>query len=131
MCVLVPGLSLSIIWTLLSMCGTKFKSTCSRPAGPGASPYDPRGRLHANNTKSIVPTHIWHTTSLFMFIFYVFIGIFSFFISCGGSKYNTNSKYRHPRHYVIGLHKTNDVLLCSREINSYKMHCTNTQQCYS
>jgi hypothetical protein len=51
MCVLAPGLSLSIILTLLSMCGTKIKSTCSRP---GASPYDPRGRLHANNTKSIV-----------------------------------------------------------------------------
>ena len=50
MCVLAPGLSLSIILTLLSMCGTKIKSTCSRP--PGASPYDPRGRLHAKKVNS-------------------------------------------------------------------------------
>ena len=98
----------------------------------------------------------------------------SFFISCGRSKQKTNSKYRHPRYYVIGLHKSSDVLfhkmlsssnqcnqsiiivlnsllivlperapsleikylycivlLCSREINSFKIHCTNTQQCYS
>jgi hypothetical protein len=25
-------------------------------------------------------------------------------------QYNTNSKYRHPRYYVIGIHKSNDVL---------------------
>ena len=30
---LAPGLLLSIILTLLSMCGTKIKRTCSRPAG--------------------------------------------------------------------------------------------------
>jgi hypothetical protein len=71
MCVLAPGLSLSIMLTLLSMCGTNITSTCSRPAG--ANPYDPRGRLHANNTKSIVPTHIFHVHILrFHWDFFIF-----------------------------------------------------------
>ena len=56
MCVLAPGLSLSIMLTLLSMCGTNITSTCSRPAG--ANPYDPRGRLHANNTVNSPDSYI-------------------------------------------------------------------------
>ena len=64
MCVLAPGLSLSIIVTLLSMCGTKIllilvshidsRVIIIDNERPGASPCDSRGRLHANNTKSIV-----------------------------------------------------------------------------
>jgi hypothetical protein len=32
---------------------------------PGAGPYDPRGRLHANNTKSIVLGTQYNTHNLF------------------------------------------------------------------
>ena len=46
MCVLAPGLLLSII---IDSRGKIIENERS-----GASPCDPRGRLHANNTKSIV-----------------------------------------------------------------------------
>ena len=46
MFVLAPGLSLSII------IDSRVKIIDNER--PGASPCDPRGRLHANNTKSIV-----------------------------------------------------------------------------
>ena len=99
-----PGFSLSIIIdSRVKIIGNER---------PGASPCDPRGRLHANNTKSIVLYSIRLHIRCSYFTFS--LGFFSFFISCGGSKYKTNSKYRHPRYYgytyVIGLHKSTDVL---------------------
>jgi hypothetical protein len=50
MCVLAPGLSLSII------IHSRVKIIDNERSE--ASPCDPRGRLHANNTKSIVLTPI-------------------------------------------------------------------------
>ena len=45
MCVLAPGLFVIIIDSRVKIIDNE---------SPGASPCDPRGRLHANNTKSIV-----------------------------------------------------------------------------
>jgi hypothetical protein len=45
MCVFGPGLFVIIIDSRVKIIGNER---------PGASPRDPRGRLHANNTKSIV-----------------------------------------------------------------------------
>ena len=47
MCVLAPGLFVIII-------DTDGRVKIIGNERPGASPRDPRGRLHANNTKSIV-----------------------------------------------------------------------------
>jgi hypothetical protein len=68
MCVLAPGLSLSII------IDSRVKLIDNER--PGASPCDPRGRLHANNTLIVlynIRLHIpcsYFAFSLGFFIFY-------------------------------------------------------------
>ena len=71
---------------------------------PGASPCDSRGRLQANNTKSIVLYNIRLHIPCSYFTFS--LGFFHFLFHAEAA----NSKYCHPRYYVIGLHKSSDVL---------------------
>ena len=87
---------------------------------PGASPCDPRGRVHANNTKSIVLYNIRLHIPCSYFMFSLGLFHFLFHAEAANRKQTVNIATRGNGYtYVIGLHKSNDVLFHKMLSSSY------------